>query len=64
MEEGSKGTKNRRFIVELTLELYMNIRLLLYLEIESKNSVFGIRGSSGKDRGFSLSLLRRGGLSL
>ena len=38
------------FIVELPNRA-MNIILLLYVKIESKSSAFGIRGSSGEERG-------------
>ena len=42
--------KNRRFIVEL-LDRDVNTILLLYVKIKSKSSDFGIRGSSGEERG-------------
>ena len=41
MEQGSRRTKDRA----------MNITLLLDLELESKSSVFGMRGSLGEERG-------------
>ena len=50
MKEGSRRTKDRRFIVELE-DRAMNRILLLYVKIESKSSAFGIRGSSGEERG-------------
>ena len=37
MEEGSRKTKNRRFIVELR-DRVMNRILLLYIKIKSKSS--------------------------
>ena len=39
-----------RFIVELP-DTTMNRILVLYVKIESKSSAFGIRGSSGEERG-------------
>ena len=51
MEEGSRRTKDRRFIVELR-DRTMNRIFLLYVKIESISSAFGIRGSSGKERGY------------
>ena len=53
MEEGSRITKDRRFIVDLR---DMNKTPLLYVKIECESNAFGIRGSSGKERGFFLSL--------
>ena len=50
MNEGSRRTKDRRFIVELR-ERAMNETLLLYVKIECKSSAFGIRGSLGEERG-------------
>ena len=50
MEEGSRRTKDRRFIVELR-DRAMNRILLLYVKIESKSSAFGIKESSGEERG-------------
>ena len=55
MEEGSRRTKDRRFIVELR-DRAMNRTLLLHMKIESKSNAFGIRRSSGDERGSSLSL--------
>ena len=55
MEEGSRRTKDRRFIVELKNRA-MNRIPLLYVKIESKSSAFGIRGSLGEERGSFLSL--------
>ena len=55
MEQGSRRTKDRRFIVELK-DRAMNRILLLYVKIENKSSAFGIRGSLGKERGFFLPL--------
>ena len=51
MEEGSRRTKDRRFIVELKNRA-MNRIPLLYVKIESKSSAFGIRGSLGEEGGF------------
>jgi hypothetical protein len=45
-----RRSKAKEFIVELK-DRDMNIILLLDLEIESKSSVFGIRGSLGEERG-------------
>ena len=54
MEEGPRRTKDRRFRIELR-DRPMNIILLLYVKIKSKSSAFGIRGSSGEQRGFAVS---------
>ena len=54
MEEGSRRTKDRRFIVDLR-DRAMNRILLLYVKIESKNNSFGIIRSSGEE-GVSFSL--------
>ena len=55
MEEGSRTTKDRRFIVDLR-DRAMNRIFLLYVKIKSKNNAFGIRRSSGEEEGsFSLS---------
>ena len=51
MEEGSRRTKGRRFIVEVR-DNAMNRTLVLYVYIESKSSAFSIRGSSGEERDF------------
>ena len=51
MEEGSRITKDRRFILELK-DRAMNIILLLYVKVESKSSAFGIKESLGKDEAF------------
>ena len=51
MEEGSRKTKDRRFIVDLK-DRAMNRILLAYVKIGSETSAFGIRGSSGEERGF------------
>ena len=55
MEEGSRKTKDKRFIVEL---IYRSINriLKLYVKIECKSSAFGVRGSSGEERRSFLSL--------
>ena len=50
MEEGSRRTKDRRFIIELR-DRAMNRIFLLYVKVESKSSAFGIRGSSGEESG-------------
>ena len=50
MEEGSRRTKDRRFIVELQ-DRAMNRLLSLHVKIESESSAFGIKGSSGEERG-------------
>ena len=55
MEEGSRRTKDRRFLIKLKNRA-MNRTLLLCVKIESKRSAFGIRGSSGSERISSLSL--------
>ena len=60
MKEGSRRTKNRRFIIELKY-IAMNIIISLYLEIISKISAFGIRGSLGEKEDFFVSLLWLGG---
>ena len=52
MEEGSRSTKDRRFIIELR-DRVVNRTLLLYVEKESESSAFDIRGSSGEERGAS-----------
>ena len=46
----SRRTKDKRFIVELQVRA-MNRILLQYVKVESKNSAFGIKGSSGEERG-------------
>ena len=48
MEEGSRKTKDRRFIVEL-IDRAMNRIFWLYEKIESKSSAFGVRGISGEE---------------
>ena len=55
MEECFRKTKDRLFIVELK-DRAMNIIFLLYVKIESKSNVFGIRESLGEERGYFLSL--------
>ena len=61
IEEGSRITKDRRFIIELR-DKAMNRILLLYMQIKNKNSVVGIRRSSGRgERIFFISLLWSGG---
>ena len=49
MEEGSRRTKDRRFIVELK-DRAMNRIILPYVKIESKSNAFGINESSGEER--------------
>ena len=51
MEEGSRRTKDERFILELR-DRAMNRILLLYVKIKSKSNAFGIRGSSGEERAY------------
>ena len=58
MEEGSRRTKDKRFIIELR-DRAMNIILLLYVKIGSKSIAFGIRGTLGET--IFLSLLWLGG---
>ena len=61
MEESSRRTKDRRFIVE-PKDRAMNRTLLLCVTIESTSSAFGIRGRSGEERRFIfVSLLWSGG---
>ena len=60
MEEYSRRTKNRRFIVELK-DRAMNIILLLYVKIENRSSAFVIKESSGEERGSFVFLLWSGG---
>ena len=55
IKEVDRRTKDRIFIVEFR-DVAMNIMFLLYVKIESKSSAFGIRGSSGEERGYYLSL--------
>ena len=50
MEKCYRRTKDRRFIVELR-DKAMNRTLLLYVKIECQSSAFGIRRSSGEERG-------------
>ena len=50
MEESYRRTKDRRFIVELHV-IAINRILLLYVKVESKSSAFGIKESSGEERG-------------
>ena len=51
MEEDSRITKDKSFIIELK-DIAMSIIFLLFLEIRSKSSAFGIRGSSREERVF------------
>ena len=51
MEEGSRRTKDRKFIVELK-DRAMNRILLLDVKIESKRSAFDIKENSGAERNF------------
>ena len=51
MEESFRRTKDRRIIVELQVRV-MNRILLLYVKVKGKSSAFGIKKSSGKERGF------------
>jgi hypothetical protein len=60
MEEGSRITKDRGFIYSRIKDRSMNTILLLYLDIRSKSSAFGIRGSSGRREDF-VSLSPKGG---
>ena len=55
MEEGSRRTKDRIFIVELR-DRAMNRIPLLHMKIESKTCAFGIKESLGEERGYCLSL--------
>ena len=55
MEEGSRRTKDIKFIIELRKRAPNRI-LLLYVKIQSKSSAFGIRESSGEERATFLSL--------
>ncbi len=50
MEESSRRAKDRRFIVELQVRA-MNRILLLYVKVEGKSNAFGIKESSGEERG-------------
>ena len=63
MEEGSRRTKDRRFIVGLR-DRVANRILLLYVNIESKSSTFGMKGNLGgrrKDLFVVISILWSGG---
>ena len=55
MEEGSRRTKDRKFIVELK-DRAMNRILLLDVKIESKRSAFDIKENSGAEKNFFLFL--------
>ena len=50
MEEGSRRTKDRRFIVGLR-DRVVNRILLLYVNIESKSSTFGMKENLGEEKG-------------
>ena len=55
MEEDSRRTKDRRFIVELR-DRAINKILLLYVKTKTKSSALGMKESSGEERGSFLSL--------
>ena len=63
MEESSRRTKDRKFIIEIR-DRSINIIILLYVKMKNKSSAFDIRGSSGKKRRFFCLSPKVGWLSL